>query len=182
MSVLTLRNDTPYIAQYVVHKGQQVIARLPGLAPGATLSVPVASTFEITASTILHGNTYTCAPIVMGGPAHYLAQVKEMGAPGTYEFEVVTTPSTVGNQMQFEKTSIAPVTFNITRNGVYLQSVVVQDSFIRVTLEISDVYYVYAVINGITTDNVTTSNPNATITAVADPSDTEFGYFTLVAS
>ena len=182
MSALTLRNDTPYIAQYVVHKGQQVIARLPGIAPGALLSVPLNDTFEITASTILHGNTYTCAPIAMGGATHYLAQVKEMAAQGTYEFEVVTTPSTVANQMQFEKTSLAPVTFNITRSGAYLQSVVVQDSFIRVTLEISDVYFVYAVINGITTDNVTTSNPNATITAVADTSDTEFGYFTLVVS
>ena len=182
MSALTFRNDTTYMAQYVVHKGQQTLARLPGIAPGAVISVPVADTFEISASTILNGNTYTSAPAAVEGPTHYLAQVKQMAAQGTYEFQVVATPSSAANQMQFEKTSLAPVTFHITRGGARLQHVVVQDSFAPVTLEISDVYSVYAVINGVTTDTVTTSNPNATITAVAGTSDTEFGYFTLVVS
>ncbi|RKR26265.1 hypothetical protein C8C93_1501 [Acidovorax sp. 93] len=49
MSALTLTNSTSYIAQYVIHRGGLALARLPGLAPGATLSVPEAETFEITA-------------------------------------------------------------------------------------------------------------------------------------
>ena len=40
MSALTFQNQTPYIAQYLVYKGEQVVARLPGVAPGATLRVP----------------------------------------------------------------------------------------------------------------------------------------------
>lgn len=182
MSALTLRNATTYIAQYVVHKGGLVIARLPGIAPGATLSIPTAESFEVIASTILNGNTYTSAPVAIEGATRFLAQVKQVPAQGTYEFEVVTMPSSIANQMQFEKTSLGPVTLQITQRGVPLQSVVVSDSFMEVTLEISDVYSVYAVINGITTDSVTTSNPNATITATAETSDMEFGYFTLAVS
>lgn len=182
MSALTLRNATTYVVQYVVHKGGLVIARLPGIAPGATLSVPTAESFEVTATTILNGNTYTSPPLAVEGATHFLAQVKQVPAQGTYDFEVVTTPSSTANQMQFEKTSLGPATFQIMQRGVPLQSVVVSDSFMQVTLEISDVYSVYAVINGITTDNVTTSNPNATITAEADTSAMEFGYFTLAVS
>lgn len=180
MSALTLTNSTSYIAQYVIHRGGLALARLPGLAPGATLSVPEAETFEITASTILEGNTYTSAPIAVSGATRFLAQVKQQRAQQTYEFEVVTTPSSVANLMQFEKTSLGPVTFQITHQGVPVQDVVVPDSFVQVTVEISDVYSVYAVINGITTDSVTTSNPNATVTAVSEATDMEFGYFTLV--
>lgn len=182
MSALTLNNATTYIAQYVVHKGGQVVARLPGIPPGASISVSPPEGFEITASTVLEGNTYTSAPVTVDSPTCFLAQVKQHAEQGTYEFEVVTMPSSASNQMQFEKTSLAPVAFNITRNGAHLQSVVVQDSFTQVTLEISDVYSIYAVINGITTDSTTTSNPNATITAVANATDLESGYFTLVVS
>ena len=182
MSALTFRNDTSYIALYVAHKGGQVIARLPGIAPGASVSVPLDETFEVSASTILKGNTYITAPTAVAGPTHYLAQLKQQAEQGTYEFQVVTAPSSASNQMQFEKTSLAPVTFHITRQGVPLQSVVVSDSFAPVTLEISAVYSVYAVINGVTTETATTSNPNATITAVAETSDMEFGCFKLVVS
>jgi hypothetical protein len=179
MSALTFLNSTNYVAQFVARRGDQVIARLPGIAPGARLSVPTAESFEVAASTILNGNTYTSAPVAVNGATHFLAQVKQVPAQGTYQFEVVTTPSSAANQMQFEKTSLGPVTFQIMQRGVPLQSIVVADSFTLVTLEISDVYSIYAVINGVTTDSVTTSNPNATITAVAETSDMEFGYYTL---
>ncbi len=182
MSALTLTNSTSYIAQYVIHRGGLALARLPGLAPGATLSVPEAEIFEISASTLLEGNTYVSAPTTVSGATRFLAQVKQHISQGTYDFEVVTALSSVANQMQFEKTSLGPVTFQITHQGVPVQDVVVPDSFVQVTVEISDVYSIYAVINGITTDSVTTSNPDATVTAVSEATDMEFGYFTLVIS
>lgn len=182
MSALTLTNSTSYIAQYVIHRGGLALARLPGLAPGATLSVPEVEIFEISASTLLEGNTYVSAPTTVSGATRFLAQVKQHISQGTYDFEVVTALSSVANQMQFEKTSLGPVTFQITHQGVPVQDVVVPDSFVQVTVEISDVYSIYAVINGITTDSVSTSNPNATVTAVSETTDMEFGYFNLVIS
>ncbi len=182
MSALTLTNSTSYMAQYVVHRGGLVLTRLPGLAPNATLSVPEVEDFEITASTLMDGNTYTSAPTTANGATRFLAQVIQVISQGVYAFEVVTAPSTVSNQMQFEKTSLNPVTFQIVHQGIPVQDVVVVDSFEMVTVDISEVYSIYAVINGITTDSVTTTNPNATVTAVSETTDTGFGYFTLVVS
>lgn len=182
MSALTLTNNTSYTAQYLIHRGGLALARLPGVAPGATLSVPEVEDFAITASTLLDGNIYTSAPVTANGATRFLAQVVQAIPQSVYVFEVVTGPSTASNQMQFEKTSLNPVTFQIMHQGIPVQDVVVVDSFEMVTMDISEVYSIYAVINGITTDSVTTSNPNATVTAVSETSDTGFGYFTLVVS
>lgn len=179
MSHLTLRNTTAYVAQYVVLNGQQVIARLPGLMPHAQLVVPTGHTYQVVATTVIDGNTYTSAPLDVSGPAAFLAQVRQVYAQGTYEFEVVELPSTRPDQLQFQKTSLAPVSFTISKDGVPLQTVVVSNSFEVQTLDIGDTFYVYAVINGVTTDTVTTTNPNAVITAQNDDGTLEFGLFTL---
>lgn len=176
---ITLRNTTPYIAQYIVKKGEQVIARLPGIEPGAQMLIPTEDTYQIVATTLIDGNTYTSAPMDANGPTNFLAQIKQVRDQGTYEFDVVKGPSTVSNQMQFQKTTLAPVTFTIERDGKPIQAVVVSDSFMMQTLDISDTFYVYAVINGVTTDTVVTSNADAVVTAVVETSSLEYGYFTL---
>lgn len=180
MSHLTLRNTTAYVAQYVVLNGQQVIARLPGLMPNAQMAVPTGHTYQVVATTVIDGNTYTSAPLDVSGAAAFLAQVRQVYAQGTYEFEVVELPSTRPDQLQFQKTNLAPVSFTISKDGVSLQTVVVSNSFDVQVLDIGDTFYVYAVINGVTTDAVTTTNPNAVITAQNDDGTLEFGYFTLV--
>lgn len=50
------------------------------------------------------------------------------------------------------------------------------------TLALDDTFHVYAVVNGITTATVTTTNPDATITSIVDTSQMERGYFTLEVS
>ena len=179
MSALTLRNHTDLVTQFLVSRGQQVIARLPGIASGAQLQVPTAAVYQIVATTVIEGNTYTSAPLDVSGPAGFLAQVRQHAAQGTYQFDVVQMASTRPDELQFRKTSLSPVTFTIARNGVMLQTLVVANSFQMVTLNIGDTYSIFAVINGVTTDTVTTTDPDATITAIADTSDLEFGYFTL---
>lgn len=179
MSSLTLRNNTPYIAMFTVLKGQQVIARIPGIAPGAQMAIPVTDSYQVEASTIIEGNTYTSAPMDIQSATRFLAQVLQTPVQGAYEFKVVELPSTRSDQLQFEKTTLSPVTFSILRDGVTLQNVVVSDTFRIETLTIDDAYHVYAVVNGITTETVTTTNPDAVITAIEDTSDGELGYFTL---
>lgn len=175
----TLTNTTSAIAQYVVMKGQQVIARIPGIAPGAMIRIPTDSTYEVVASTVIDGNTYTSAPLAVSGSTGFLAQVVQVQSQGTYEFNVLEMPSTKPNTLSFQKTSLNPVTFFITKDGKPLQVVVVNNSFEVQELHIDDVYYIYAVINGVTTDTVTTTNPNATISAIEDHSDLEYGYYSL---
>lgn len=182
MSNLTFLNNTAYISQFVVNKGDQVVARLPGIAPGASMQVQTDDTYTVVASTILDGNTYISAPKVVSGAACFIARVLQSSSQGTYDFEMLVEASTVADSMEFQKTTIGPVTFSISKNGVHLQSVVVPDSFRSVSLQIGDVFSMYAVINGVTTATVTTTNPNATVTALLDTSDLEAGYFTLTAS
>jgi len=179
MSALTFTNQTPYITQYVVTKGEQTVARLPGIAQGATLTVPSDDTYTVTATTILEGNTYTSAPITVSGAAGFLAQVKQNCEQGTYDFEMLKQASNAADQIVFQKTTIGPVTFNISKNGVHLQSVVVPDSFRNRTLKIGSEYSIYAVIKGVTTCVTTTTNPNAAVTSLVDNTDLEAGYFTL---
>ncbi len=179
MSALTFRNATPYIAQFVVYKGEQIVARLPGIAPNAQLQVPSDDTYQVVASTILEGNMYTSAPATVSGAMGFVAQVKQNNQQGTYDFEMKVEASNAADQMVFQKTTINPVTFTISKNGVPLQSVVVQNSFLVKTLQIGSTYSMYAVVNGVTTDTAQTTNPNALITAQLDNSDLESGYFTL---
>jgi hypothetical protein len=176
---ITLRNNTSFIAQYVVKKGEQVIARLPGIEPNAQMVIPTTDTFQVVASTILDGNTYSSAPLSVTGSMGFLAQVLQVRAQGTYEFDVLESPSNSSNQLSFQKTCINPVTFTITKDGKPLQNVVVNDSFMSETLDISDTFYIYAVINGVTTEVATTSNANATVTALDNTSNLEAGYFSL---
>jgi len=182
MSVLTFLNKTGYVAQFVVNKGEQVVARLPGIATEAKLEVPSTDNYTVTATTQLQGNTYTSAPADVTGPMSFTAQVKQNLAQGTYDFEMVVGPSSSQSQMEFQKTSISPVTFNISKNGVPLQSVTVPNSFLKKTLTIGSSYTFYAVVDGVTTESVETSNLNATVTAVTDDTYLEGGYFTLVVS
>ena len=180
MTSLTLSNATPYIAMFTVLKGEQVVARIPGIAPGAQLQIPETHTYQVTASTILDGNIYTSAPIDVDGPSSFLARMLRLPSQTAYEFNVVESPSTRPDQLQFHKTTLSPVTFFISREGIMLQHVVVTDVSRMKTLDISGHYQVHAVINGITTQTVTTTDPDAVITAVVDACSLESGCFTLV--
>jgi hypothetical protein len=180
MSALTFLNATPYIAQFMVYKGDLVIARLPGITPNATLELPDGNdVYEVVANTIIEGNTYTTAPVYVSGATAFLAEVKQNLPQGTYDFDMKVEDSSAADRMEFQKTTIGPVTFVLSKNNVHLQNVVVTDSFMVKTLAIDSTYSICAVINGVTTDTVQTSNPNAVVKAEVDESDLEAGYFTL---
>jgi len=179
MSQIKLRNNTAFVAQYVVRKGEQIIARIPGIESGAQMAIPTDETFEVIATAVINGNTYTSAPQTVQGSMGFLAQVLQVPAQGTYAFDVQEVPSRTPNSLEFQKTCLGAVTFTITKNGQALQNVVVNDDYSRQSLDISDTFYVYAVVNGVTTAVTTFSDPSAVITTVTDNSDLENGYVNL---
>jgi hypothetical protein len=176
MSQLTFLNSTPYIAQIVVSKGEQIVARLPGIGPQARLTMPADDTFEIAATTLIQGDTYTSAPATFTGAARFLAQIVQHNEQGASDFEMQIQASSAANQLQFQKTTLAPVTFAISQHGAVLQSVVVDDSSEMKTLTTGDAYSFQAVIDGVTTETAITTNADATITAEMDAAT---GVFTL---
>ena len=74
MTMLTFLNKTDYPAQFLVKKGEQVVARLPAIAPQAVMQVPSTDDYQVTATTIIENNTYTSAPIQVTGASGFLAQ------------------------------------------------------------------------------------------------------------
>jgi hypothetical protein len=177
---ITLLNQTQFDAQYVVKKGEQIISNLPAIQPNAKQTVPVSDTYQVTATTLIEGNTYTSAPLNVAGSMGFLAQVLQVKAQGTYEFDVVEFPSSASDQLSFQKTCINPVTFTILKDGKALQNIVVNNSGQNKTLDISNTFYIYSVINGVTTETLVTSSPQATVTAVTNDSMLERDYYSLV--
>jgi hypothetical protein len=180
--MLTLANKSTSIAQFIVYKGQQIICKLPGVAPGGSVGIPTDDTYEVYATTTFKGNLYTSAPVSVDGSMVFTARVRQSRAEGSYSFVLETSPSAAADTLQFEKTCLNPVTFTILKDSVPLQSIVVKDTFTDISLDITETYSVYAVCEGITTDTVVTSNPQATLTLTASNSWLESGYATFSAA
>lgn len=176
---ITLLNNTNFIAQYVVRKGDQIIARIPGVESKGSIHVPTANTFQVRATTILNKNTYQTAPMNAEPGDSFLAQVLQISDQGTFDFEMVEQTGSKPDSMEFETTTNTPVTFSVMKDGHLLQNVTVSDNFTNQTLFVGDTFYIYAVINGVTTSTITTNNGNAVITAVNDTSALEADFFHL---
>ncbi|HYD80326.1 MAG TPA: hypothetical protein VEC06_10995 [Paucimonas sp.] len=179
MSNITLQNQTAYPAQFTVKKGEQVVVSLPALESGQSVSIPTTDIYEVVASTVIDGNTYSSAPMTVTGATGFLAQVIQVYNQGTYVFDVQEVPSTASNQLQFQSTWRDTVTFTIQKDGKPLQSVVCTDAFNMQTVTLSDTYSFQAIINGVTTATQYSGNSNATCVAVNDTTLRDRGYYTL---
>lgn len=179
---ITLYNTTTYDAQYKVLKGQQVVASLPATAPGGSVIIPTTNIYTITAAATIDGNQYTSAPMKVNSGVGFRAEVKQDTAQQTYVFEVIEIPSSQPNQLEFEKTCKADVVFTVLKDNRPLQSISLTSPFMKSSLSLGDTFYISAIIDGVTTDVVTTNDPNAIITAVDDTAGSYPGYFTLLSS
>lgn len=179
MSNMTLINNTKHIAQFSVWKGQQVIERLPGVDPGGQVEVPTESHYTVRARVTVDGNTYTTAPQDVESGARFLAQIKQSAQEGTYDFEMVQRPGSASDELQFEKTTLQTVDFIIAKDGKPLQTIAVRDASEIVSLHIGNSFRIEAVVNGVTTRTVETSDASAVIVAAPSSSDLNTPYATL---
>ncbi|WMS87014.1 hypothetical protein [Pleionea litopenaei] len=176
---ITLINDTAYVAQFVVRKGDQVIARIPGVEPKGKIQVPTADSYQVRATTILNKNTYQTAPKSANPGDKFLAQVLQISDQGTYDFQIVEGAGSKPDSMEFESTTNTPVIFNVMKDGKPLQSVTVSDNFNSESLYVGSNFYIYAVINGVTTATLNTNDGSAVISAENNTSALEADYFHL---
>jgi hypothetical protein len=179
---ITLLNQTAYPAAFQMHKGGLVLAVLPAIEPGAELVVSAESvSYEITAEIILNGKRLTSAPVAFGAGnnVRLLAQVTQQLPEQAYVFNVIPVyPSELG-QLQLASTCGSDVLFRISSQGHVMQTVLVNDPFVVVNLALDDIYSFSAVIDGITVGALTTSNGNASITAVTAKSSPDGEFFEL---
>jgi len=179
-SALTLLNTTPYPAQIIVKKADQVVVFMPSIEPGQKIVVPTTDTYEVVASTTIDGNTYSSAPMSVTGATSFLARVVQDYAQGTYVFDVQKTNSTSSSQMQFQSTWRDTVTFTISKDDKALQNVVCADGFNMEVIQLGNTYSFQSIINGVTTDLQYSDNPNTICTAVNDTTLRNSGYYTLI--
>ncbi|HEY1080149.1 MAG TPA: hypothetical protein VGE46_08625 [Bdellovibrio sp.] len=170
-SAITLENNTRYPAQFVIKQGDIIIAKIPTVPAGAKLQVPTDETFVLSASTNIDENTYVTAPIAMdiSRASDYSTRLVQNKTQGTYEFVLEQEPASSLDTLRLRNTMRTPVRISFASNGRFTQSLVMEPGT-KTSLSIEKSFKIFAVINGVTTDVVTTHDAYAKVTAVSDDS------------
>lgn len=176
---ITLTNNTSYVAQFLVYKGEQLIDRIPGIEAGGKCLVPTSDTYQVTATSVLNKNTYISSPMSAKPGDKFKAQVLQISNQGTYDFDVVRSDGSKPDSMEFETTTNSPVIFSVLKDNKPLQNVTVSDNYIGESLYVGNTFQIYAVINGVTTSTITTNDGSANISAQNNTSALEADFFHL---
>lgn len=179
---ITLLNKTGFDAQYLVLKGEQIIASLPPVPPNGSATIPTTNNYTVGASITINGVLYTSGPIRGSRGRGFMVQITQDSSQQVYVFQMIEIASSEPNELQFKKTCLPDVVFTIYKDNIALQTITLTNRVMKKSLKLDDTFYISAIINGVTTDVTTTNNPNATITAVNDTSSAVQGYYTLLVS
>ncbi len=176
MSAITLANSvTPDVigsAEFRIFQGNSQIARI-GVHSGGQAMIPTTSSFTVQATTSmgefsLQSNTLTFSATSTTLVAEVLTE------NGYYDFQISQQPGTQATAIVCENTWRNPVKFTLSQPGTPVVVVTVVDEHNDVVISTAQQWTVYAIADGITTGSVTVTNPNATITLVADNNDDSF--------
>lgn len=174
MSQLTLINEVPdFPAEFRVRQGNDQVARISVQADEGKVVIPTTDSYVATAQTTVDGFQVTSGPQYFSDrSAHLLAQVLQ--EDGGFDFQLVESAGTKPDAIVCENTWRQPVSFNVVRNGSPLGTVKVANEFNTVEISTEEIYGIYAIIDGVTTETLITDNPNATILAYRDNNDPGF--------
>lgn len=167
MSSIKLVNQTKVSALIYMSQGSTLSGRLP-VGPGGSVVVPTTNSYIITGTiTMDDGNTYVSAPVSFTSPSqNVLAQVYQN--EGTYTFQLLATSGTAPSQITLSNSCKFPVQFAIVRNGSPLASVIVVNDYDNDSVSTVQSYTFSGVVDGITTDPITSSDPNIIVAVQAD--------------
>ena len=168
MSNIILKNNTSVSALIYMFQGTTLSGRIPVGANGGSVMVPTTNSYSVTGTiTMDDGNTYVTAPASFSSPSqNVLAQVFQN--EGTYTFQLLTTSGTTPSAITVSNSCKYPVQFSIKRDGSPLSSVIVVDSYNDDSISTMQTYTFAGVVDGITTEPITSSNPSIVVAVVAD--------------
>ncbi len=134
---------------------------------GGKVSVPTSNSYTVYAVINLDDNTYTTGIRTFEAQSqNILAQCKQRD--GTISFELVLGPGTQPNMITLRNTTRTDVQFFVRKNDTPLETVMVCGPYIQESIDTTDNYSIKAVVNGITTEDVGTSDPNATFETISN--------------
>jgi hypothetical protein len=170
MPALTFANTVPEtaapLAEFRLLRGGLQIARI-GVHAGGKASVPLSSTYAAQATTTMGDFTLTSNTVTFTSDAvDLVAQVLDDG--GYDDFQIVQRPASQLSAILLQNTWRAPVEFTLTQPGTPVLIISVVDENNNATVSTAQQWTCYAIVNGITTASVTTEDPNATFTVLAN--------------
>lgn len=170
-----LINETNHMTDFVVFKGDLLLARIK-VPPSAMATVRTDTFFQVQALTKRGGQTYVARPLQLDSAKNIDAAIMESEA--ALSFEIMDSAPSYIDTLTFNNTTNGPVQFTIQREGVPLQSFVVNANDKKL-ISVEETYKIYAIVNGVTTSIHTTTNPDAMVKAVVIPQQ-DFEYYDLV--
>lgn len=162
-------------AEFRLFQGDEdknLIAR-QGVHSGALATIPTTSSYTAQAVTKMGDFTLTSNPVTFSNPSqNLLAQV--LTENGYFDFQLVAMSGSQPSAIVCENTWRQPVQFTISQPGTPVQIVTVADEHNNSVVSTVQQWECYAIIDGITTESVITTNPSATITVTADNNDDSY--------
>jgi hypothetical protein len=167
MSRITLVNRSGASAYFSLSQAGTPAGQI-SVGAGAYVVIPTSDTYAISATTMMaDGNTYVSAPATFTSMAQDVtAQVLQNG--GTFTFGLVTRPGSQLSTITLTNTTKAPVQFRVARGGSPLASVQVLDAFRNGTISTKRAYGFYAVVEGVTTATIETTQNDPAVAVVRD--------------
>ena len=175
-SAITLINKVPGstvpMVEFRLAQGTNQIARL-GVHAGGKASIPTTTNYQVQATTQIGNFTLTSNTLSFNTTsATLLGQVYT--EDGFYDFQLRQLAGSQPSALVCENTWRSPVTFKISQPGSPVQIVTVVNEHNTASVSTAQQWECYAIANGITTEPIIITDPNATITITSNNNDEAF--------
>lgn len=159
-------NGTQYIIKFTIYQGDVVISKCFGMLPDQFYISKDDVTLKLTATTLLHGNTYTSQSLDIdtGKSADYSATIRP--SAGQQQFNLEQGEGSTVGALNLNNTLSVETQFTFQSEGNTLQSIVVPPNTQK-TLSLARQYKIVVVVDGLTLDPVVTTNPNASFRVIS---------------
>ena len=170
MSAIKVVNSIPASTapsvEFRLFQGDHQVARF-GTHAGGSAEIPTAAEWTVQASTSMGDFTLTSNTFTFNeSSVSVIAQV--LTEAGYYDFQIVKGPGVRPSTITVQNRWRGPVQFSFMQSNPPVQTVIVVDEHNTGEVSTAQEWTAYAIANGITTQTVTITNPNATVTAIAD--------------
>jgi hypothetical protein len=174
MSTMTIRNSVNKPAQVTIKQGGLLLARVGLGAHGKAEVVSCVQGVVIDASTTFGGSPLEAASLALApAPADVTAEVAEPGE-GDFQFRLVQSAPTELSAIVLSNTWREPVRFQLKAKPTGAATTIVIDANGTETVGLGGDFYLFAIVNGITTAVLTVADPSATVTITQDESGLYF--------
>lgn len=174
---ITFLNSTGFDATCVVLDKARTDAVNVLVAPQHFAQLSTAHRYTVVAEHVVHGVVRRSVPVTVTGGAKFFASAIHDPSQKADVLTIEHVPDAGSKVLRFHVDGLAPVDFMIERDGAAFRTITTSDARSEYAVQIDESYTIFAVVNGITTDEVSTTNANALVTVASiDGASLSWGY------